>query len=187
LLKVLRRVWSGPLMIGRKVWQQSSPLAEYRHSSHSRSKLTCKLAPALAQRPYLASGSVAVLLGWGSGGRWFESSRPDITRPARISSSGGSCVFAWRPLCRILCRKPGTFRPISGNPTPISFFSRRWYLRDSNRLTRMAHHALVRQERAHVQRQRRVATRTTKRTGVNSHNPSHIDRASAKGSWLERA
>src|SRR5262249_3197674 len=51
-------------------------------------------------------------LEWGSGGRWFESSRPDIIRPARISSSGGPFLFGWRPLSRKLCRKPATFLAI---------------------------------------------------------------------------
>jgi hypothetical protein len=33
------------------------------------------------------------LLKWGSGGRWFESSRPDIARPAAAASCGRSFLF----------------------------------------------------------------------------------------------
>src|SRR6516162_5139988 len=50
---------------------------------------------------------------WGSGGRWFESSRPDIARLAVTGSYGEPSLFSWRPLCRKLCRKQAPYRTSS--------------------------------------------------------------------------
>src|SRR5262249_14769231 len=38
--------------------------------------------------PYFPRNSPSTLPEWGSGGRWFESSRPDVVRPVGTTSSG---------------------------------------------------------------------------------------------------
>src|SRR6516162_7355116 len=53
---------------------------------------------------------------WGSGGRWFESSRPDIASLAVTTSCSEAFPIRWRPLCRILCRKLATFGPVLSLP-----------------------------------------------------------------------
>ena len=55
---------------------------------------------------------------WGSGGRWFESSRPDIARPVGTTSSGWPFVQSgdsFRPLGRVA----GRDFTVSYNPNPF--------------------------------------------------------------------
>jgi len=44
--------------------------------------------PQDAKGTYFPRNSPSALLEWGSGGRWFESSRPDIVRPVAATSCG---------------------------------------------------------------------------------------------------
>src|SRR5262249_42626438 len=124
---------------------------------------------------------------WGSGGRWFESSRPDIVRPARNSSSGGAVFFFGGPRCRELCRKPTTFwlllLPLDANPLLLSKRVRSRFMPKPFRDPVIP--SFVR--RAHVLLTKRVATRSRNTRGLHQRLHPALMVSPGQGLTAERA
>ena len=75
--------------------------------------------PQDAKGTYFPRNSPSALLEWGSGGRWFESSRPDIRRPVAATSCGWPFFSSGDPF-----RPPGRVEGRDSTPRTIRYSSR---------------------------------------------------------------